>query len=248
MTSVRYTFLALALVVLQCCSVTAAEGEGEGEEEQQQQEPEAVATAEAQPEAAGAASSSTTPPPPPKERLVAKKDWYLENINIAGIELPFNIVTLVITVVSAYVLFTGLFAEDPTKPKCTASHILVDDSTDATKAKMEAWKKEIGNDKEAFAKYAREHSTCPSNAKGGEFALLCSFSLLLFSGRRRPENDCFSRAPRFPEDVRLTRQVRTIPFSFVLLSFLILFFLYIFNHSIHRLVGEIPQGRHGPSL
>lgn len=157
--NIRYTFLTVALVVVACVIGTAR-----GEEE-------AAAAAEAsvaEESAEVSSSSSSKPPPPPKQERIVAKDWYLEKIKIAGVELPFNIVTLVIVVVSAYVLFTGLFAEDPTKPKCTASHILIDNSTDATKTKMEELKKKIGSDKEAFAKCASDNSTCPSKAKGGE--------------------------------------------------------------------------------
>jgi len=48
-----------------------------------------------------------------------------------------------------------------------ASHILLDDHSDAAKEKLEKLKKEIGNDKAKFAKLAAEHSTCPSGKSAG---------------------------------------------------------------------------------
>jgi parvulin-like peptidyl-prolyl isomerase len=94
--------------------------------------------------------------------------WYLEKVSIGGIQLPFDYVTLIVGVISIYVLYNGLFGGGgKSKASCTASHILIDKSDDATRDRMEAWKKSIGSDAEAFAKCAKENSTCPSKSKGG---------------------------------------------------------------------------------
>ena len=94
------------------------------------------------------------------------KDWYLTKVKVGGVEFPFNYVTLMIGIASISYLYNGLMSSDA-KPSCTASHILIADHEDATKAKMEEFKKKIGVDKEAFAKLAAENSTCPSKNKGG---------------------------------------------------------------------------------
>lgn len=101
-------------------------------------------------------------------RGAREKEWYLSNVKIGGlIELPIDYVTLVIGMVSAYVLYNGLFGSSESKESCTASHILMDGHEDAIEEKMKELKKKIGDDKEAFAKAAKEYSTCPSKDKGG---------------------------------------------------------------------------------
>lgn len=49
-----------------------------------------------------------------------------------------------------------------------ASHILVKGDDTATLERIAEWKREIGNDEELFAKYATEHSVCPSRSRGGD--------------------------------------------------------------------------------
>lgn len=49
-----------------------------------------------------------------------------------------------------------------------ASHILIRGNDNATLDQLAEWKREIGNDEEIFAKFAREHSTCPSRSRGGD--------------------------------------------------------------------------------
>ena len=49
-----------------------------------------------------------------------------------------------------------------------ASHILVKGNDTATLEQIAEWKREIGNDEELFAKYATEHSVCPSRSRGGD--------------------------------------------------------------------------------
>ena len=51
---------------------------------------------------------------------------------------------------------------------CRASHILVKGNDTNTLERIAEWKREIGNDEELFAKFAAEHSTCPSRARGGD--------------------------------------------------------------------------------
>ena len=51
---------------------------------------------------------------------------------------------------------------------CRASHILVKGNDAATLERIAEWKREIGNDEELFAKFATEHSTCPSRTRGGD--------------------------------------------------------------------------------
>ena len=51
---------------------------------------------------------------------------------------------------------------------CRASHILVKGNDTATLERIAEWKREIGNDEELFAKFATEHSTCPSRTRGGD--------------------------------------------------------------------------------
>lgn len=97
------------------------------------------------------------------------QEWYLQKVSVFGLfDLPFDYVFLFVSVLSVLVLYRGLFG-GPKKEKgsCTASHILMDNHEDAIRDKMIAFKKSIGSDKEAFAKYAAEYSTCPSKMNGG---------------------------------------------------------------------------------
>lgn len=135
--SMRYRVLAVILLVCQCLRFANA---------QTDDEPDAKATSS-------------------KGRQRAR-EWYLSNIVVGGIELPVDYVTLVVGVISIVVLYNGLMAGG-SKASCTASHILISDHEDATKAKMEEFKKKIGDDKEAFTKCAMANSTCPSKNKGG---------------------------------------------------------------------------------
>jgi len=92
-----------------------------------------------------------------------ERPFLTRDLIVFGIRTPITPMTLIILAVSGYILFTNL-----TKPStATASHILLDDSSDATKEKLIKLKKEIGNDKAKFAEYAAKHSTCPSGKSGG---------------------------------------------------------------------------------
>lgn len=92
-----------------------------------------------------------------------ERPFLTRDLVVFGMRTPITPMTLIIFTVSGYILFSSL-----TKPStATASHILLDDSSDATKEKLDKMKKEIGNDKAKFAKYAAEHSVCPSGKSSG---------------------------------------------------------------------------------
>ena len=136
--SLQYYVLAVTILACQCLLFAHATGE--------EPEPEARA--------------------PGSKGRVRAKEWYLTKIKAGKVELPFDCVTLLVGVVSVYFLYKGLTSSDA-KPTCTASHILIPNHEDTTEAKMEEFKKKIGDDKDAFAKCAMENSTCPSKNKGG---------------------------------------------------------------------------------
>jgi len=50
----------------------------------------------------------------------------------------------------------------------SASHILLKSFEASTIEQMRAWKAEINDDPETFAAFAKEHSACPSGARGGD--------------------------------------------------------------------------------
>ena len=92
-----------------------------------------------------------------------ERPFLTRDLVVFGIRTPITPMTIIIMTLSGYILFSSL-----TKPStATASHILLDDSSDATKEKLDKMKKEIGNDKAKFAKYAAEHSVCPSGKSSG---------------------------------------------------------------------------------
>lgn len=91
------------------------------------------------------------------------RPFLTRDIDLFGIQLPVSPMTLIILTISVLILL-GNFRKHPT---ATASHILIDDHSDATRDKLSKMKQEIGNDKHKFAKYATEYSKCPSGKSSG---------------------------------------------------------------------------------
>lgn len=96
-------------------------------------------------------------------RLLAKP-WYVRNIQIGDRSLPVSPVTVAVLFLSIFYLilyWSGrqVYAE--------ASHILLKDQSEDAKKKLETWKRKIGKDSVLFAKYAKDHSDCPSKQQGG---------------------------------------------------------------------------------
>ena len=153
MASLRYYFI-LGMMMLLTTFESWAQEEGE--------EATVAATEE---------STTTTPPqqqdsPPPPPPRFRPKVWYLSNVKLGGsLELPIDYVTLVVGLISFFVLYRGL--RGGPQPSCTASHILMDNHDDATREKLEKLRDTIGTDASMFALVASKHSTCPSKAKGG---------------------------------------------------------------------------------
>ena len=74
---------------------------------------------------------------------------------------------------------------------CRASHILVKGNDAATLERIAEWKREIGNDEELFAKFATEHSTCPSRARGGDLGYFARGKMVRrLASIRRPRALC----------------------------------------------------------
>ena len=84
------------------------------------------------------------------------KPFYLRDIQVGDISLPFSPVTVLIVLVSTFML-GGIF--NGPKSTATASHILVE-GKDAEK-RLEKMKKDIGKDYEKFKRLAGVHSKCP---------------------------------------------------------------------------------------
>jgi peptidyl-prolyl cis-trans isomerase C len=96
------------------------------------------------------------------EQRLQEKPWSMRNIHVAGITLPFSPVTLFVVYFSVCFLYSALWGSSHSKTYAIASHILMDD-----KKILEQYKAKIGNNAKLFAKYAKEHSTCPSKQQGG---------------------------------------------------------------------------------
>jgi len=99
------------------------------------------------------------------QQRLASKPWFTKFIEVGDTTLPITPATIFfVTLFTIYLIY--LFRG--TSCYAVASHILVSDHSPAAKAKLEAWKKEIGKDYEAFAKYAAKYSDCPSKRSGGK--------------------------------------------------------------------------------
>lgn len=92
-----------------------------------------------------------------------ERPWLTRDFVIGGIRLPITPMTIIIFSLSALIIYSSF-----TKPStAVASHILIDDHSEKTEAKLAEMMKEIGNDKKKFAEYAAKYSTCPSKSNGG---------------------------------------------------------------------------------
>lgn len=90
------------------------------------------------------------------------KPFYLRDIQIGDIKLPFTPVTLVTVLISFLFIIRGAGGS---KSSVTASHILLDG--DKAKDKLDAMKKEIKQDYTKFMALAKQHSKCPSGKSAG---------------------------------------------------------------------------------
>jgi peptidyl-prolyl cis-trans isomerase C len=99
-----------------------------------------------------------------KERL-ASKPWYMRDTQLPGGKtIPISPVTLLVGTLAIVNLLRGLSK----KSWAEASHILIQDHSDATKQKLQDFKtNQIKNDATKFADIAAKHSSCPSKARGG---------------------------------------------------------------------------------
>lgn len=93
------------------------------------------------------------------------KPWFVKNISIGDAQLPVSPVTVCVLILSLLYLITS-WSGKPVFVR--ASHILSKDPSDATRAKLEEWKTNIGSDAVKFAKYAAKYSDCPSKNSGGK--------------------------------------------------------------------------------
>eukprot|EP00591_Stephanopyxis_turris_P001272 CAMPEP_0195523840 /NCGR_PEP_ID=MMETSP0794_2-20130614/23298_1 /TAXON_ID=515487 /ORGANISM="Stephanopyxis turris, Strain CCMP 815" /LENGTH=184 /DNA_ID=CAMNT_0040653925 /DNA_START=124 /DNA_END=678 /DNA_ORIENTATION=- len=89
------------------------------------------------------------------------RPFYLREVDVMGI--PIQPTTIILTVACIIILYRGLTKQSTAR----ASHILLDGSSDETKAKLEKIKKEIGNDPKKFEEAAKKYSTCPSGKSAG---------------------------------------------------------------------------------
>jgi peptidyl-prolyl cis-trans isomerase C len=101
-----------------------------------------------------------------EQARIAAKPWYLRNTQAFGYTLPFTPVTLLIFWCTFYSLIRSLLAGAAT-PTAEACHILLLDSSDHSRTKLEALKSKIGANLAEFQTQARKHSGCPSKNKGG---------------------------------------------------------------------------------
>ena len=97
-----------------------------------------------------------------QERL-ASKPWYMRDTQIGGVTIPISPVTLLIGTLAIINLLRGLGK----KSWAEASHILIQDHSDATQQKLQDFKTQITNDATQFANIATKYSACPSKAQGG---------------------------------------------------------------------------------
>ena len=85
------------------------------------------------------------------------KPFYLRDIEVGGVHLPFSPVTLVVMIIS-FIMLTGIF--NTPKSTATASHILVEGTN--AEERLNKMKQDIGSNYTKFQSLAKQHSKCPS--------------------------------------------------------------------------------------
>jgi peptidyl-prolyl cis-trans isomerase C len=95
------------------------------------------------------------------------KPWYTESLVVFGVNLLITPMTLLILVFSLFYLYYAIALKLPAPSYAIASHILLSDHSDATKAKLVDAKAKIGTDFDKFSKMAAQLSECPSKNNGG---------------------------------------------------------------------------------
>jgi peptidyl-prolyl cis-trans isomerase C len=98
----------------------------------------------------------------PKSARSLSKPWYMETISPMFPVSPATIVIL-----GASVLYLLLNWTKPPTTYCEASHILIQDHTDASRETLEKTKESIKNNPVLFKKNAVDISSCPSKTQGG---------------------------------------------------------------------------------
>jgi peptidyl-prolyl cis-trans isomerase C len=95
------------------------------------------------------------------------KPWYTESLVVFGVDLFITPMTLLILVFSLFYLYYAIALQLPAPSYAIASHILLSDHSDVTKAKLVDAKDKIGTDFDKFSKMAAQLSECPSKNNGG---------------------------------------------------------------------------------
>lgn len=95
----------------------------------------------------------------------AEQLWFLELVEIGDFTLPISWTTVIVSILSVLYIVIN-FAR---REACyfVASHIVLRDPGPASREKLKEWKKTIGRDSGRFAKYATDHSECPSKQNFG---------------------------------------------------------------------------------
>lgn len=106
-------------------------------------------------------SIATAAPSITEERNAARPSYLRPVFEFYGFEI--QPATIIITLVVAYLMYMTFLKT----AKAEASHILVKDTSDDTKKKLEELKKEIGTDRAKFSAAAKKMSECPSGASQG---------------------------------------------------------------------------------
>lgn len=92
-----------------------------------------------------------------------ERPFLTRDLEIFGFRTPITPTTIIIFVLSVSILYNAFTKQS----SAVASHILIDDGSEATEKKLIKMKQEINNDKQKFAEYAKKFSTCPSGKSAG---------------------------------------------------------------------------------